>query len=253
MIHYKRKVDGESIRNRLASAIMHTSIGTSGFQYPEWKGGFYPADLPVAKMLGYYSERFSTTEVNYTFRQIPKETTVAKWVAGTPEDFRFTFKAPQKVTHFAKLRNCGDTMRYFHQIMTGLGEKRGAVLLQLPPNLEKDTEVLADFLAELPEGMKAAFEFRHESWFDDGVYELLEKHNAALCLAESADLVTPREITADFGYLRLRREDYTDADLEDWAAFVKKQKRKWKEVYVHFKHEEKGVGPVFAEKFKGMV
>lgn len=232
---------------------MRTWIGTSGFQYPEWKGGFYPADLSVAKMLGYYSERFSTTEINYTFRQIPKETTVAKWVAGTPEEFRFTFKAPKKVTHFAKLRNCGDTMRYFHQIMGGLGDKRSAVLLQLPPNVEKDTEVLADFLAELPQEMRAAFEFRHESWFDDEVYALLEKQNAALCLAESADLVTPRKVTADFGYLRLRREDYADADLEDWAAFVKKQKRKWGEVYVYFKHEEEGVGPVFAEKFKGMV
>ncbi|RYD38183.1 MAG: DUF72 domain-containing protein [Verrucomicrobiaceae bacterium] len=232
---------------------MRTWIGTSGFQYPEWKGGFYPADLSVAKMLGYYSGRFSTTEINYTFRQIPKEATVKKWVDGTPEDFRFTFKAPQKVSHFARLRNCGETMRYFHQVMLGLGEKRGAVLLQLPPDFTMDYEVLESFLKELPEGMRVAFEFRHESWFDGEVYALLKKHNAALCLAESADLVTPRKVTADFGYLRLRREDYSDADLEDWAVFVKKQKRKWGEVYVYFKHEEKGVGPVFAEKFKGMV
>lgn len=203
----------------------------------------------MAKMLGYYSERFGTTEVNYTFRQIPKETTVAKWVAGTPDDFRFTFKAPQKVTHFAKLRNCGDTMRHFHRIMLGLGRKRGAVLLQLPPTVEKDTEVLAAFLAGLPEGMKAAFEFRHASWFEEEVYALLRKHNAALCLAESAELVTPREVTADFGYLRLRREDYTDDELAEWAAFVKKQKKRWSEVFVYFKHEEKGVGPVFAGKF----
>lgn len=232
---------------------MNTWIGTSGFQYPEWKGGFYPADLSVAKMLGYYSERFSTTEINYTFRKIPKETTVTKWVEGTPENFRFTFKAPQKVTHFAKLKNCGDAMVYFHQVMLGLAGKRGAVLIQLPPNFEKDSEILEAFLKDLPEGMKAAFEFRHASWFDDEVYALLKKHNAALCLAESADLVTPREITADFGYLRLRREDYTDGDLEDWAAFVKKQKKRWSDVFVYFKHEEKGVGPVFAKKFSAMI
>ncbi len=230
---------------------MQIWIGTSGFQYPEWKGGFYPADLSVAKMLSYYSARFSTTEINYTFRQIPKETTVAKWVAGTPDGFRFTFKAPQKVTHFAKLRNCGETMAFFHQVMLGLGEKRGAVLLQLPPGFTKDAQLLESFLGGLPDGMKAAFEFRDGSWFDEEVYGLLRKHGAALCLAESDGLVTPREVTADFGYLRLRREDYTDADLEDWARFVKA--RKWREVFIYFKHEEKGVGPVFAAKMKALL
>lgn len=232
---------------------MNPWIGTSGFQYPEWKGSFYPADLSVAKMLGYYSERFSTTEINYTFRQIPKESTVDKWVEGTPEDFRFTFKAPQKVTHFAKLKNCGDTMDYFHQVMLGLGEKRGAVLIQLPPNFEKDAEVLGAFLKGLPRKMKPAFEFRHKSWFADEVYDLLRKHNAALCLAESEDLVTPREVTADFGYLRLRREDYTDKELAEWVEFVKKQAKHWSDVFIYFKHEVSGVGPVFAAKTQGLL
>lgn len=227
-------------------------IGTSGFQYPEWKGGFYPGKMPVAKMLAYYAERFSTTEVNYTFRQIPKETTVTKWVEGTPPKFRFTFKAPQKVTHFAKLRNCGETMRHFHEVMLGLGEKRGAVLFQLPPDFEKDVETLASFLGDLPKGLKAAFEFRHESWFADEVYELLRKHNAALCLAES-ELVTPRKVTADFGYLRLRREDYTDGELEEWAGWVKRQSKRWSEVFIYFKHEAKGVGPVFAMKMQQLL
>ena len=225
---------------------MNRWIGTSGFQYPEWKGDFYPEKMPVAKMLAYYAERFSTTEINYTFRQIPKDTTVMKWVEGTPEHFRFTFKAPQKVTHFAKLRNCGETMIYFHGVMQGLGEKRGAVLFQLPPNFEKDVETLASFLGDLPKGMKAAFEFRHESWFVDEVYGLLREHNAALCLAENEELVTPREVTADFGYLRLRREDYTREDLADWAEFVKKQEACWSDVFIYFKHEAKGVGPLFA-------
>jgi len=232
---------------------MNSWIGTSGFQYPEWKGGFYPEKMPLAKMLGYYAERFPTTEINYTFRQIPKETTVAKWVEGTPEHFRFTFKAPQKVTHFSKLRECGDTMRYFHEVMAGLGEKRGAVLLQLPPNFQKDVEVLAAFLGDLPEGMRAAFEFRDESWFTDEVYDLLRKHNAALCLAESGDLVTPREVTADFGYLRLRREDYTDKELAERAEFVKRQAARWSDVFIYFKHEERGVGPVFAEEMQRLL
>jgi uncharacterized protein YecE (DUF72 family) len=228
-------------------------LGTSGFQYPEWKGGFYPEKLPVSKMLAYYSERFSSTEINYTFRQIPKESTVAKWVEGTPENFRFTFKAPQKVTHFAKLKNCGDTMAYFHQVMLGLGEKRGAVLVQLPPNFEKDAGVLGEFLKGLPKKMKAALEFRHESWFDEEIYDLLRKHDIALCLAESAEVVTPREVTADFGYLRLRREDYTDKELAEWAEFVKKQSKRWSDVFIYFKHEVRGVGPVFAAKMQRLL
>lgn len=232
---------------------MRTWIGTSGFQYPEWKGGFYPEKMPVAKMLAYYAERFPTTEINYTFRQIPKETTVTKWVEGTPANFRFTFKAPQKVTHFAKLRNCWGTIAYFHEVMVGLGEKRGAVLFQLPPNFGKEVETLAAFLNELPGAMKAVFEFRHESWFADEVYDLLRKHNAALCLAESEDLMTPREVTADFGYLRLRREDYMEEDLEEWVAFLMKQARRWSEVFIYFKHEEKGTGPVFAAEMQRLL
>ncbi len=125
---------------------MRSWIGTSGFQYPEWKGGFYPEKISVAKMLAFYAERFSTTEINYSFRRIPSAATVTRWVEGTPENFRFTFKAPQKVTHFAKLRDCGETMNYFHEVMLGLGEKRGAVLFQLQPTLELDMPLLADFL-----------------------------------------------------------------------------------------------------------
>jgi uncharacterized protein YecE (DUF72 family) len=225
---------------------MRPWIGTSGFQYPEWKGGFYPEKISVAKMLAYYAGRFSTTEINYSFRRIPSEATVTRWTASTPENFRFSFKAPQKVTHFAKLRDCGDTMKYFHEVMLGLGEKRGAVLFQLPPNFEKDAPLLLDFLRSLPKAMKSAFEFRHDSWFDDEVFSHLKKYNAALCLAESADLTTPREVTADFGYLRLRREDYRKADIAAWAEFIEKQKSKWQDAFIHFKHEAKGVGPKFA-------
>jgi len=232
---------------------MQIWIGTSGYQYPEWKGKFYPEDLSATKMLGYYADRFSTTEINYSFRQIPKETTVAKWVKETPEDFRFTFKAPQKVSHFAKLRNCGEIMAHFHEVMLGLGEKRACVLIQLPPNFEKNTDVLLGFLKELPKGMNAAFEFRHESWFDDEVYAHLRKFGAALALAESEELSTPKIVTADFGYLRLRREDYKTGDLKLWADFVKEQKEKWKNVFIYFKHEETGAGPVFAKKMQELM
>lgn len=225
---------------------MQLWIGTSGFQYPEWKGDFYPEKLAVARMLGYYSERFPTTEINYSFRRIPSEKTIGRWSAETPESFRFSLKAPQKVTHFAKLRDCAEVMAYFHQVMLGLGGKRGAVLFQLPAAFEKDAGVLAAFLKSLPEGMKAAFEFRHESWFCEEIYDCLRAANAALCLAESAELAVPRVATADFGYLRLRREDYSKADLADWADFVTARKGQWKEAFVYFKHEEKGVGPKFA-------
>jgi uncharacterized protein YecE (DUF72 family) len=228
---------------------MNFWIGTSGFQYPEWKGMFYPEDLPASKMLSYYAERFASTEINYSFRRIPSEAVIAKWITLTPERFRFSLKAPQKVTHFARLRECGETMACFHSIVLGLGDKLGPVLLQLPPNFAKDVPRLHSFLEELPKEMKVAFEFRHSSWFDDEVFEELRAHNAALCSAESEDLRTPSVATADFGYLRLRREDYTEANLADWAGYVRRQASQWSDAFVYFKHEKTGIGPKFGKRF----
>jgi uncharacterized protein YecE (DUF72 family) len=228
---------------------MQLWIGTSGFQYPEWKGKFYPATLPASRMLPYYAERFASTESNYSFRQIPSLKTLEKWAAATPERFKFSFKAPQKITHFAKLRGCEDTVRFFHDTVATMGAKLGATLFQLPPTLKKDRDLLAAFLAGLPEGMSAAFEFRHTSWFDDEVFACLREHRAALCIAESADLETPPIVTAEFGYLRLRREDYTSAQIAKWAKFVR-ARSEWREAFVYFKHEEACVGPKFAEEFK---
>ncbi len=159
---------------------MKSWIGTSGFQYAEWKGNFYPEDLPANKMLPFYAERFSTTEINYTFHRIPAAKTIDNWKQLTPEKFRFSLKAPQKITHFARLRDCADTLRYFYDVVSGLGEKLGPVLFQLPPNFKKDTFVLGDFVNGLPGGMRAAFEFRHESWFDEEVFDLLRATKAAL-------------------------------------------------------------------------
>jgi uncharacterized protein YecE (DUF72 family) len=228
-------------------------IGTSGFQYPEWKGTFYPEIMPTAKMLPYYAERFSATEVNYTFRQIPSTKTMERWSSLTPDEFRFTLKAPQKVTHFAKLRECADTLRYFHQVTSQLGAKLGPVLFQLPGSFKKDVPRLAAFLEEVPNGMRAAFEFRDASWFDDEVFALLRQWNAALCIAESADLATPAEATADYGYLRLRREDYDGASIAQWADTIRAKAGQWGDVFVFFKHEESGVGPKFATQMKQLL
>ncbi|MEO7933130.1 MAG: DUF72 domain-containing protein [Chthoniobacterales bacterium] len=228
-------------------------IGTSGFQYPEWKGTFYPETMPVSKMLPFYAERFSTTEINYSFRRIPSPKTIQGWSDATPARFKFSLKAPQKVTHFAKLRDSADTLNYFESIIAMLGEKRGVVLFQLPPTFQKDAVLLDDFLRDVPISMRVAFEFRHASWFDDAVFQTLRSHNAALCIAESADLSTPPEVTADFGYLRLRREDYTTTDIRKWAETIQKTSSQWSEAFIYFKHEESGVGPKFARQMIGML
>jgi uncharacterized protein YecE (DUF72 family) len=222
-------------------------IGTSGFQYKEWKGNFYPEDLPAAKMLPFYAERFSTTEINYTFHRIPATKTIENWKTLTPESFRFALKAPQKITHWSKLRDCADTLEYFCKVVSGLGERLGPVLFQLPPSFKKDAAVLNSFLRELP-SIRTAFEFRHESWFDEEVFDLLKSRNIALCIADTADLTTPNKITADYGYLRLRREDYTSGDVKQWADFVREQKPGWKDAFVYFKHEEAGIGPRLAKQ-----
>jgi len=224
---------------------MNLWIGTSGFQYAEWKGNFYPEDLPTSKMLPFYAERFSTTEINYTFHRIPSAKTIDNWKQLTPAKFRFALKAPQKITHFAKLRNCADTLEYFCKVISGLGERLGPVLLQLPPNFKKDADVLSSFLRELP-SMRAAFEFRHESWFDDEIFEMLKKQNIAFCIADTEKLATPKMAIADYGYLRLRREDYGKIDIERWANFVREHSKDWKDVFVYFKHEESGIGPKLA-------
>jgi len=225
---------------------MESWIGTSGFQYAEWKGNFYPEDLPTAKMLPFYAERFNTTEINYTFHRIPSAKTIDNWNKLTPEKFRFALKAPQKITHFARLRDCADTLRYFHDVISGLGDKSGTVLFQLPPNFKKDTLLLADFVNSLPGGMRAAFEFRHQSWFEDEVFNALKARNVALCIADTEDLTTPQLATAPYGYLRLRREDYAKADVERWAEFVRGQNEHWQDAFIYFKHEEAGIGPKLA-------
>ena len=227
---------------------MNRWIGTSGFQYPEWKGTFYPEDLSAPKMLPFYAERFSTTEINYTFRRIPSPKTIGNWCALTPQNFRFALKAPQKITHFAKLSGCDDTLTYFYKVVSALGERLGPVLFQLPPFMKKDVTLLSDFLRCFPGEMRAAFEFRHVSWFDDEIFSELKARNVALCIADSEKLNTPFVRTATFGYLRLRREDYTSQDVQKWTEKLKGNDGNWSDVFVYFKHEESGMGPKLAEE-----
>ncbi len=223
-------------------------IGTSGFQYAEWKGNFYPDDIPASRMLSFYAERLHTTEINYTFHRIPAPKTIENWREQTPTGFRFALKAPQRITHWSRLRDCAETLRYFHDVIAPLGEKLGPVLFQLPPNLKKDTLLLADFINGLPGGLRAAFEFRHESWFDREIFDTLQSRNTALCIADTEKLRAPEVVTADYGYVRLRREDYTKEDVARWAAFVRQQTGRWSDAFIYFKHEEAGIGPKLARQ-----
>ena len=226
---------------------MNFWIGTSGFQYSEWKGNFYPEELATAKMLAFYAERFATTEINYTYHRIPAQKTVENWRAQTQEKFRFALKAPQRITHWSKLRDCSDTLEYFCKVITGLGDRLGPVLFQLPPTFKRDADVLTSFLREFPD-LRGAFEFRDESWFDDEIFELLKSRNIALCIADTETIATPEKITANYGYLRLRRGDYTEADVKHWSEFVCQQKANWTDAFVYFKHEESGIGPKLAKQ-----
>lgn len=222
-------------------------IGTSGYNYPEWKGRFYPANLAAAKMLPFYAERFTTVEVNYTFYRMPTPKIVAGWAAQVPESFTFTLKAPRRITHDRRLVDVADPLRTFCDAAGGLGPRLGCLLFQLPPNMKIDLGRLDAFLAELPPGARAAMEFRHESWWSDDVYDRLRARNVALCIADSETRHTPVVPTADFGYLRLRDEGYGEADLDRWADVVRTHDgTAWRDTYVYFKHEDEGKGPEFA-------
>jgi uncharacterized protein YecE (DUF72 family) len=196
-------------------------------------------------MLPYYAERFSTVEINYTFYRTPTEKIVDGWNRATPERFKLTLKAPKRITHDARLRDCGDRVRQFLETAAILGPKLGALLFQLPPNLKKDLSVLDAFLDTFPPRVCAAFEFRHTSWLDDDVYGRLRAKNLALCVADSEKLSTPVEITADYGYFRLRDEGYGADDISRWADTIRDKTAGCTDVFVYFKHEEEGKGPEF--------
>ena len=229
---------------------MRLFVGTSGFSYKEWKGTFYPEDLPASGMLRYYAERLNAVEINNTFYRMPRPEMLAQWAEQVPPGFVFVLKASQRITHQQRLKEAGDSVDYFFRTAATLGNRLGPTLFQLPPNLKKDLPRLEAFLAVLPAGVRAAFEFRHASWFDDDVYAALSARAAALCLAEDEELATPLVATTGWGYARLRRQDYASEDLARRSADY--GQKAWSELYVFFKHEEGGRGPALAREFAAL-
>jgi uncharacterized protein YecE (DUF72 family) len=223
-------------------------VGTSGYSYKEWKGTFYPRDLPAGQMLRFYGEHFRTVEINNTFYRLPTASVLQAWAGDVPADFRFALKAPQRITHRQRLKDAGDSVAQFLEVAAALRKRLGPLLFQLPPNFKKDVSRLRDFLALLPAKRRVAWEFRHPSWFDAEVFELLRDHQVALCLAEAEnDLEVPFVATADWGYLRLRRSDYSATELKKWVKRLRQQN--WRDVFVFFKHEDEGKGPRMAKRF----
>jgi uncharacterized protein YecE (DUF72 family) len=231
---------------------MRVHAGTSGYSYKEWKGNFYPSDLPAAGMLPFYAKHFSTVEINNTFYRMPSEKILLGWSEQVPDGFAFVLKVPRRITHIKKLKDVDDDVAYLLKTVAALGAKRGPLLFQLPPFFRKDVIILRNFLGLLSPDGQSGFEFRHQSWFDDDVYAILRAHNASLCLADADnELSIPFVATADWGYLRLRRPDYKDEELRDWAKRIADQP--WKEAFVFFKHEEAGKGPQLASRFLEIV
>jgi uncharacterized protein YecE (DUF72 family) len=231
---------------------MNLYVGTSGFAYKEWKGSFYPKELPASGMLKYYGERFRSVEINNTFYRMPKASVLEEWASAVPADFKFVLKASQRITHIQRLKGVGDSVAYLLKIAETLKERLGPLLFQLPPNLKKDLPRLRDFLALVPPERRVVLEFREASWFDDEVFALLRAHQAALCIAEAEEGVeVPFVATAPWGYLRLRRPDYGDAELKEWARRVREED--WQDAFVFFKHEDEGKGPQLAQRFLQLV
>jgi len=225
-------------------------VGTSGYNYPEWKGSFYPADLPATKFLPYYASRFPTVEINYTFYRMPTPKLIAGWRTQVPPEFRFTLKAPKRITHDRRLRaaDVQEPLQGFITAAAELGPQLGALLFQLPPNFKKDLVVLNEFLALLPPKVTAAFEFRHESWIDEHVFDLLRSRNIALCIADSETLETLLVTTATYAYLRLRDEGYEEADIAKWTDTASALSERATDVFVYFKHEDEGKGAAFGQQ-----
>jgi len=214
--------------------------GTSGWAYPSWKPDFYPAKLPQARFLQHYATQLNTVEVNFTFRQLVKETTVQKWIAETPAGFRFGVKAHQVITHIKRLKKTEDFVPRFLSTIEPLAraEKLGPVLFQLPPNLKADASLLTEFLAVLPRAVPSAFEFRHDSWFTDEIFDLLKMSNRALCVAETEERTTPDVVTADFCYYRYRKPSYTAEERKAMLTRIREHLAVGRNVFAYFKHEE---------------
>jgi len=230
--------------------MAHLFAGTSGFSYPAWKPDFYPKDLPAKRFLEHYASRLNSVEVNYTFRQLPSAKTLEGWLALTPQGFGFSCKAHMRLTHIMKLKDAESFTEVFLKALEPLRASRrlGPVLFQLAPTFKCDPERLDSYLSLLPADLRFAFEFRHTSWLCDSVYEILQKRNVALCLAESEKLEIPKVLTADFAYFRLRKADYSPEDRTTQSEKVRELLAGGRDVYVYFKHEEDPHGALWAEE-----
>ncbi|HZU83458.1 MAG TPA: DUF72 domain-containing protein [Polyangiaceae bacterium] len=218
---------------------MRVLVGTSGYSYKEWKGSFYPEELPASRFLQFYASALPTVEINNTFYRMPTAKLVEGWASEVPEAFTFALKAPQRITHVAKLKDASDATAAFLRVAAELGPRLGPLLFQLPPFLRKDVPRLAAFLdtaLALRPGTRVAFEFRHASWFDDDVFATLRDRGVSLCVAEGEALAAPLVATAGWGYVRLRRDAYPDELVAQWAANIRAQP--WTEAYVYLKHDE---------------
>ncbi len=231
---------------------MHIFVGTSGWSYKHWRGSFYPADLPADDMLRDYASRLPAVEINNSFYRIPREQVLLGWAEQVPPTFRFVLKASRRITHINRLSHADDSLDYFLRIANCLGDRRGPTLFQCPPSLRKNVELLRDFLRRVPRTWRAAMEFRHDSWFDEEVYDALRAHDMALVGVEEDDAATPLVPTASWGYLRLRKSEYGESELREWADRARAQP--WQEAYVFLKHDEESTtGPEAAVQLAGMV
>jgi uncharacterized protein YecE (DUF72 family) len=224
-------------------------VGTSGFAYPEWRGTFYPASIKSKEMFSYYAGRFRTVEINATFYRMPTVKLITGWREQAPPGFTYALKAPRRITHERRLKDCEADVEFFCATARELGEHMGPLLFQLPPTLKADADRLRACLAAIPAGLKVAFEFRHDSWLTEEIFAALAERGAALCVADFGDRTTPMRATARHAYFRLRDEGYTPDDLDRWAAEIGSRRGVWDEAFVYFKHEEEGRGPEFARAF----
>jgi uncharacterized protein YecE (DUF72 family) len=223
-------------------------VGTSGYSYKEWKGSFYPEKISAKDMLSYYASRLHAVELNNTFYRMPQPSMIESWKAQVPENFRFSVKAPQSITHFRRLNNAGPQTQLMLKTIAAFEDRLGAVIFRLPENMKNDLKRLEMFLKELPADTPAVFDFRHPSWFDDEVVDLLRSQKRVFCVSDIEELPESYTFkTADWGYVRLRRERYTKAELVKWIKRIKAQN--WKDTYVFFKHEDEGTGPQLAARF----
>jgi uncharacterized protein YecE (DUF72 family) len=224
-------------------------LGTSGFSYKEWRPIFYPDALPERDFLRHYSTRLNSVEIDYTFYRMPSAKTIDAWKAATPENFRFTIKASQQITHRQRLKVPSEALDYFLTVVPGLENRLGMVLYQLPPFFKCDASKLEAFLSVLPRGVRSAFEFRHDSWFSQDVYRILREHSAALCIHDADDHTTPVELTSSFTYIRLRRSNYDDAKRAEWQERFRGWAGSGIEVFAYIKHEDNPNAPLIALDF----